>query len=377
MADTTRPITRLTIKDTETGTETETDIKTCARGVECDEGRTVQDHISDFNNPHSVTYDQVGAAAASHTHSGSDLTSAVPISKGGTGATEAETALANLGGLKTDMSNANLGLAWEEGEMPSSKTWYSVCYGGGKFVAVAQNSTAAAYSADGINWTAATLPQNAYWDSVCYGGGKFVAVATNSNAAAYSADGINWTAATLPSSKTWHSVCYGGGKFVVVASGGNKVAYSTDGINWTAATLPQNAYWHSACYGDGKFVAVANGSNKVAYADATPFAISQLNAVGLARIQTLTYVGTGTFGSDNQTSLTFDFVPGVVMIQQTTSELFHTVACRGAEIVYTCEFNGETAFVTWNGKTMLIYSYSSEAAQFNTSGVTYVAVAIG
>lgn len=47
MADT-RPITRLTIKDTETGTETETDIQTCARGVTCDEGKTAQDHISDF-----------------------------------------------------------------------------------------------------------------------------------------------------------------------------------------------------------------------------------------------------------------------------------------------------------------------------------------
>ena len=47
MADT-RPITRLTIKDTETGTETETDVKTCARGVTCDEGKTAQDHISDF-----------------------------------------------------------------------------------------------------------------------------------------------------------------------------------------------------------------------------------------------------------------------------------------------------------------------------------------
>ena len=47
MADT-RPITRLTIVDKETGAETETDIQTCARGVTCDEGKTAQDHISDF-----------------------------------------------------------------------------------------------------------------------------------------------------------------------------------------------------------------------------------------------------------------------------------------------------------------------------------------
>lgn len=44
MADTI-PITRLTIKDTETGAETPVDVKTCARGVTCNEGKTVQDHI--------------------------------------------------------------------------------------------------------------------------------------------------------------------------------------------------------------------------------------------------------------------------------------------------------------------------------------------
>lgn len=47
MADT-KPITRITITDKETGTETEVDVATCARGVVCDEGKTVQDHIADF-----------------------------------------------------------------------------------------------------------------------------------------------------------------------------------------------------------------------------------------------------------------------------------------------------------------------------------------
>ena len=42
--------------------------------------------------------------------------------------------------------------------LPVSANWYSVCYGNGKFVAVAYNSTIAAYSTDGINWTQTTLP---------------------------------------------------------------------------------------------------------------------------------------------------------------------------------------------------------------------------
>ena len=44
--------------------------------------------------------------------------------------------------------------------------------------------------ADSTAWTNATLPSTAYWYSVCYGNGKFVAVAWNSDEAAYS-DSIN------------------------------------------------------------------------------------------------------------------------------------------------------------------------------------------
>ena len=76
------------------------------------------------------------------------------------------------------------------------------------------------------------LPASSMWRSVCYGDGKFVAVAYNSAIAAYSTEGSTWTQTTLPASKRWYSVCYGNGKFVAVASGSNIAAYSTDGINW-------------------------------------------------------------------------------------------------------------------------------------------------
>ena len=106
-------------------------------------------------------------------------------------------------------------------------------------------------------WTQTTLPASRYWFSVCYGDGKFVAVAKSSNIAVYSTDGINWIQATLPARKDWFSVCYGDGKFVTVASGTDIAAYSTDGITWTQTTLPDSVYWMSVCYGNGKFVAVA------------------------------------------------------------------------------------------------------------------------
>ena len=134
-----------------------------------------------------------------------------------------------------------------------------------KFVAVAANSNAAAYSADGITWTASTLPSSASWYGVTYGNGKFVAVAYGSNTAAYSSDGITWTASALPSNTTWYSVAYGNGKFVAVAQGGTAAAYSTDGINWTASTLPSSASLYCVTYGNGKFVAVAYNSTAAAY----------------------------------------------------------------------------------------------------------------
>ncbi|MBR5436768.1 MAG: hypothetical protein IK120_07875, partial [Muribaculaceae bacterium] len=79
----------------------------------------------------------------------------------------------------------------------ASEDWYSVCYGNGKFVAVAGWSDVAAYSSDGITWPQATttMPSSEYWSSVCYGNGKFVAVAGWSDVAAYSSDGITWTEA--------------------------------------------------------------------------------------------------------------------------------------------------------------------------------------
>ena len=159
--------------------------------------------------------------------------------------------------------------SWTEGTMPSSQNWYSVCYGNGKFVAVAYNSNVFSYSTDGITWTEGTMPSSRNWKSVCYGNDKFVAL--SSNVFAYSTDGITWTEGTLPSTKYWTSVCYGNGKFVAITNTNTIAAYSTDGITWTKATLPTGAYWHSVCYGNDKFVALSRDSNS---ADSNVFAYS-------------------------------------------------------------------------------------------------------
>lgn len=161
------------------------------------------------------------------------------------------------------------GDTWHVSELPSTQNWHHVCYGNGRFVAISRNSTAAAYSADGITWVACSLPLELDWQSVCYGGGKFVAVAdttsiTENRRVAYSSDGVIWISATVPSLMPWNDVCYGNGKFVAVATHVSGTGmYSTDGITWTATTMPEGS-WPSVCYGDGKFVAMSISSEKKA-----------------------------------------------------------------------------------------------------------------
>ena len=160
------------------------------------------------------------------------------------------------------------GINWIQTTLPVSKYWYSVCYGAGKFVAVDYNASGiAVYSEDGITWTQTTMPAKKIWQSVCYGNGKFVAIGSGGDKiAAYSEDGITWTQITMPSTLGLKSVCYGADKFVAV-SGGRNVVYSTDGITWTGTLMPAYTTGESVCYGNGKFVAVTQNENTAAYSE--------------------------------------------------------------------------------------------------------------
>ena len=141
-----------------------------------------------------------------------------------------------------------------------SAPWISVTYGNGTFVAIAQNSTIAATSYDGITWTQRTLPVSAPWIFVTYGNGTFVAIAGGtslSTIAATSPDGITWTQRVLPVSLGWQSVTYGNGIFVAVAYDSSIAVTSPDGVTWTQRTLPVQDDWKSIAYGNGLFIAVA------------------------------------------------------------------------------------------------------------------------
>ena len=69
------------------------------------------------------------------------------------------------------------------------------------------------YSAPGYTATARTMPASSTWSATTYGAGNYVAVANASTATAYSTTGKTWTSGgVLPSSTTWNNVVYAGGQ---------------------------------------------------------------------------------------------------------------------------------------------------------------------
>lgn len=107
-----------------------------------------------------------------------------------------------------------------------------------------------------------------------------------------------------------------------------------------------------------------------------------------AKIQTGSYVGTGTYGAGNPCSLTFDFVPKFLYIKSTNSSsagffLPHTFTNTFKDFAYQ-GFSQKTGIQSANcyGKmkgTTLSWYYSSSSegagAQFNNSG-TYHYIAL-
>jgi hypothetical protein len=103
-------------------------------------------------------------------------------------------------------------------------------------VAVAVNSTAAAYSTDGITWTGVTLPITCS-GAVVYNSvlSKFYAFGTSGAGICSSSDGITWSSSGLtgPGGLASPSFAVSSGRLLISAPGTTGfLAYSTDAINW-------------------------------------------------------------------------------------------------------------------------------------------------
>ena len=103
------------------------------------------------------------------------------------------------------------------------------------------------------------------------------------------------------------------------------------------------------------------------------------NAVTAPKIETGSYVGTGTYNSASPNTLTFGFVPQLVFLFMAPSPRF-AVAANGQSV-----FRSDTAEtssigytnVKWDGNTMSWYNRTNADEQLNKNGQTYHYIAIG
>jgi len=148
----------------------------------------------------------------------------------------------------------------------------------GLFVVTPSVGRTLSYSANGEDWTVVGtgLPSAGDWKCLTAGNGHFVAIRNNSSASAYSLNGINWVSSSMPASRQWNDVAFGDGVFFAVAGDSNSGAISTDsGLTWSLNNLPSFGdstlnEWVSIAYGKNKFVAIANSNNIAAIGEYNP-----------------------------------------------------------------------------------------------------------
>lgn len=164
----------------------------------------------------------------------------------------------------------------------------------------------------------------------------------------------------------------------------------------------KNSYVISVGYDENRaFVGYVNSPSPDAY----PPAVSDGNTYTLlgqlgdkVRIATGSYTGTGTYGSSNPNSLTFDFEPKLVFMFRNKLPMYGDVNSSAYQPVYgttigmTAEYSrslfniygrrtGDDYYLyakkSNDGKTLSWYHEASASAQINNSGVTYQYIAIG
>lgn len=108
-----------------------------------------------------------------------------------------------------------------------------------------------------------------------------------------------------------------------------------------------------------------------------------------ARVQVVSYVGTGRSGADNPNSLTFDFVPKLLLIKSDAKSayyicltLFGTMLTGTYETYSFFDASGnmsypDSSYARKNGKNIQWYSLRNAYVQANGSGLKYTAIAIG
>ena len=147
------------------------------------------------------------------------------------------------------------------------------------------------------------------------------------------------------------------------------VQTSLDLADTALQSLPSHN--HDASAIDSGILPVIRGGTGVSSLD------ELATALGAAKIQTGSYTGTGAYGSGSRNSLTFNFVPKLVIFLNVNSK----TPCQLTWIYGATKFAFPTftpsAYVSLSGKALSWYSDSNAEDQANASGVKYYWIAFG
>lgn len=190
------------------------------------------------------------------------------------------------------------------------------------------------------------------------------------------------------------------GKFVRCTAKGDQLNEAPD-TKYPFNTIPSDIVYIPS----NAQITIANGDVLVdRYQPVTGYAaipagttIEYLGKLGdKARVQVVSYVGTGTYGSSNPNSLTFDFPPKVVMFlrgyKESSTQFNYLYGSYGSDSLVIISADLSNIFAVYNGfgrynsayakkdlsgRTITWYSNEGSNSQANASGVTHYFLAIG
>lgn len=144
------------------------------------------------------------------------------------------------------------------------KSWSSVAYGNGIYVAIhyGESTDTYSYSYDGFQWENGTFTTAKKRTAIVFGNGIFVIFGDNKFE--YSYDGINWTIATFPETYPVSYCCYGNGIFIVGISNFTSFYYSYSGTGGWKKTVLNTSGYVQAAYGENRFIVCNSSLNNVA-----------------------------------------------------------------------------------------------------------------
>lgn len=146
--------------------------------------------------------------------------------------------------------------------------------------------------------------------------------------------------------------------------------------------IPSDAEF-SLTYPNSRYTVTCSKVQSVTVVPCTITYLGQLGEAG-ARIEVVSYVGTGTYGADNPVTIKFDIIPKILFISCAQSDDDANVASGNGGWVRTSSFSGTTArpgSVTFDGKNVSLYAPSKNSSydarsSYNYSGWEYTAIAI-